>query len=101
MANRMSISEQPVFSGKENTVRCLAFGFKNDDSVFPDLQQRSGNVQSFLRTYLPETPDVKAVHKRAALAETVSVKERVAGFVYVKFKPVKCRGILNISDAEI
>ena len=79
MANRMSISEQPVFSGKENTVRCLAFGFKNDDSVFPDLQQRSGNVQSFLRTYLPETPDVKAVHKRAALAETVSVKERVAG----------------------
>lgn len=94
-------SVQPVATRKENAVRRLPLGFKNNYRVLADFQQRSGNIQPPLRSNFPEAPQVEAVHERAALAEALGIKERVAGFVNVQREPVKCRRISGMTTAEI
>ena len=75
----------------------FAFGFKDNDRIHSLFQQRRRQIQPLLRTYIPETSQIKSVYKSTALAKSVQLKERITKFIGFKFKSEKCRNALGIS----
>ena len=75
----------------------FAFGFKDNDRIHSLFQQRRRQIQPLLRTYIPETSQIKSVYKSTALTKPVQLKERIAKLIGFKSKSVKSRNARKIS----